>query len=265
MQIRLGLSYLVLVCAGLGQVAAVPPANLPQFEVAEVKVSNSVNPEQGKGRMLPGGRLEVPNTTLKSFIMAAYSVQGDMITGGPAWLESDRFDIVAKAPPDAPRDTLFVMLQSLLAERFKLAIHREDKPMPVYAMVVGKGGPKLQKSAGGEMTCRWITPGNGRVQRECKNMTMRELATQIPGWGMARVDLPVVDLTEIQGSYDFQLEWSIPANRGEGGKGDVASASDSGGATIFDAMSQIGLKLEQRKRPVSVIVIDHAERVPTAN
>ncbi len=156
------------------------------------------------------------------------------------------------------------MLQSLLAERFQLAIHRENKPMPVYAMVVGKGGPKLQKSAGGDMTCRWITPANATSKAECKNITMRELATQMPLWGMAHVDQPVEDLTEIQGSYDFQLEWSLPAGRGDVGKGDVPAMPDSAGATIFDAMSQTGLKLEPRKRPASVIVIDHAERVPIA-
>jgi uncharacterized protein (TIGR03435 family) len=265
MRIRAGLSLLVLARAVYGQDAAAPLAKMPEFEVADVQVSKSANSEQGKGRVLPGGRIEIPNSTLKNLVMAAYSVHEDMITGGPGWLDSDRFDIVAKAPPGAPRDTLFLMLRSLLAERFKLAIHREDKPMPVYAMVVGKGGPKLQKSAGGEMTCRWITPGNGRVQRECKNITMRELATQIPGWGMAHVDLPVEDLTEIQGSYDFHLEWSLPAGRGEVGMGDIPAVADTGAATIFDAMSQIGLKLEQRKRPVSVIVIDHAERIPSAN
>jgi uncharacterized protein (TIGR03435 family) len=257
------LSLVIVLChAAFGQA----PARMPEFEVADVQVSKSTSPEQGKGRMLPGGRIEVPNTTLKNLVMAAYSVQENMITGGPGWLDSDRFDIVAKAPPDTPADTLFLMLRSLLAERFKLAIHREDKPMPVYVMVVGKGGPKLKPATGGQQTCRWITPGNGRVQRECKNMTMQQLAIQIPGWGMARVDLPVVDLTEIQGAYDFQLEWSMPGGRGDAGQGDAPNAAaDMGGSTIFDAMSQIGLRLEQRKRPVSVIVMDHVERVPTAN
>jgi len=251
---------IVLSHAAFGQAPAPPP----EFEVADVQVSKSVNPERGKGRVLPGGRIEVPNSTLKNLIMAAYNVQENMITGGPGWLDSDRFDIVAKAPPNTPPDTLFLMLRSLLAERFKLTIHREDKPMPVYAMVVGKGGPKLSKAAGGQQTCRWITPGNGRVQRECQNMTMQQLASDIPKWGMARVDLPVVDLTEIQGSYDFRLEWSIPSGRGEG-KADAPAADDLAGSTIFDAMSQVGLKLEPRKRPVPVIVIDHAERVPTSN
>lgn len=152
----------VLTRAAFGQA----PAKMPEFEVADVQVSKSVSPEQGKGRMLSGGRIEVPATTLKSLIMAAYGVQENMIAGGPSWLDSDRFDIVAKARPDTPRDTLFPMLRSLLAERFKLAIHREDKPMPVYAMVVGKGGPRLEKAAGGELTCRWIAPGDGRIRRE---------------------------------------------------------------------------------------------------
>lgn len=94
---------------------------------------------------------------------------------------------------------------------------------------------------------------------------MRQLADQMPGWGQARVDLPVVDLTEIEGAYDFQLEWSMPGARGDAGNGDASAAAEMGGSTMFDAMSRIGLKLERRKRPMSVIVIDHVERVPAAN
>lgn len=89
-------------------------------------------------------------------------------------------------------------------------------------------------------------------------MTMKELAAEMAGWVPGRIDLPVVDLTGLSGSYDFQMKWSIPG----GGEDDAAGP---GGATIFDAMSQIGLRLEPRKHPVSVIVIDHVERVPTGN
>jgi uncharacterized protein (TIGR03435 family) len=241
--------------------AAQAPVKLPEFEVSDVQVSKSADPRPGKGRMLPGGRLELPNQTIKNMMVAAFSVQEDMITGGPSWLDSDRFDVVAKAPNGAPRETLFLMLQSLLADRFKLAIHREDKPMPVYALVVGKNGPKLQKASGGEMTCEWKMPGNGRVQRECKNITMQQLAVDLPKWGMARVDLPVVDLTEIPGTWDLTLEWSTPSGDGKG----EASSAELAGTTVFDAMSQVGLKLESRKRPMPVIVVDHAERIPTAN
>jgi uncharacterized protein (TIGR03435 family) len=117
---------------------------VPEFEVADVKASNGMR-DAGKIQFLPGGRIDLPNVTVKSLIMLAYDLQEDMIAGGPGWIDSDHFDIVAKAPPDTPRDTLRLMLQPLLAERFKLAIHREDKPMPVYAMVVGKDGPNSRR------------------------------------------------------------------------------------------------------------------------
>jgi uncharacterized protein (TIGR03435 family) len=207
----------------------------------------------------------VSDVTVKSIIMAAYDVQENMITGGPGWIDSEHYDIVAQAPPDTPRETLRLMLQPLLAERFKLEIHREDKPMPVYVMVVGKDGPKLKKATGGPQQCRWNNPGAGLVQRECSNMTMEELATSMPRWGMAgKVDLPVVNLTGIKGAYDFELEWSLPSGGGDAGKADASVAADPGGS-IFDAMGRIGLKLEQRKYPMSVIVIDRVERVPAAN
>jgi uncharacterized protein (TIGR03435 family) len=97
-------------------------------------------------------------------------------------------------------------------------------------------------------------------------MTMEELAASMPRWGMAnRIDLPIVDLTGIKGAYNFQLEWSVPAGGGDPGKGDAPLATDPGGSTIFDALGKIGLKLEQRKRPMSVVVIDRVERIPTAN
>jgi uncharacterized protein (TIGR03435 family) len=246
---------LILTPTAFGQ----SPAKTPEFEVADVKASSSTKPEPGKGRILPGGRIELPNMSIRNLIMAAYDVQENLITGGPGWIDSDRFDIVAKAPADTPPNMLRVMLQPLLADRFKLSIHREDKPMPVYAMVAGKGGPKLEKAAGGQQQCRWNNPGSGLIQRECHNMTMAELASDLPKWGMANVDLPVVDMTETPGAYDFQLQWSTP------GKGDAPGATDAGASTIFDAMGQIGLKLEQRKRPVSVIVIDRVERIPAAN
>lgn len=251
---------MILSQAAFGQ----SPAKAPEFEVADVKVSSGVN-DGGKIQFLPGGRIDMPNVTVKTLIMLAYDLQEDLITGGPGWIDSDHFDIVAKAPPDTPRTMLRLMLQPLLAEWFSLAIHREDKPMPVYAMVVGKDGPKLQKAAGGPSQCRWNNPGAGLIQRECHNMSMEELASSMPRWGMAnRIDLPVMDLTGIKGAYDFQLEWSVPAGGEDASKADAPVASAPGGSTIFDALAQIGLKLEQRKRPMSVVVIDRVERVPTA-
>jgi uncharacterized protein (TIGR03435 family) len=237
----------------LSQLAfAQSPAKVPEFEVAEIKVSKSLNPEQGKGS-ITGGRVDLPNVTLKSMIMSSYGVQDNGIIGAPSWMDSDRFDVVAKADPSTPQTIILAMFQPLLTDRFKLVLHREDRPMPVYALVVGKAGPKLQPASGGQQTCRWNGLEGGRIQRECHNMTMEELAVQLPRWGPARLDLPVVDLTEIHGAFDFKLEMSVP--------GEARNPSDVQGTNIFDAVGQLGLKLERGRHPVSVIVIDHAERI----
>ena len=255
--------------------------NPPAFEVATVKPNmSSDDPKKQKARFLPGHRIELPNRTLKSFIMSAYDVQSDMITGGPKWLDSDRFDIVANAPPEADENMLRTMLQTLLAERFKLATHRENKVTPEFALVVGKSGPRLERSLQpGQPDCSWKgansdglhdarggaeTAGARRADslrhRVCHNMTMAELAKALPGWGGIGIDRPVVDLTGLDGAYDFELE--IAAGRPK--KGGVAGEDDSG-PTIFDAMTHLGLKLESRKRSMPIVVIDHVERVPTEN
>jgi uncharacterized protein (TIGR03435 family) len=262
LRIRSLVPALVISCAAFSQQGV----GTPTFEVADIKPSVGDSPNGGKIRILPGGQIELPEITIKNLIMVAYGVQEDMITGGPGWMDSDHFDIIAKTPPNTPRDQLRLMMQPLLAERFKLAIHREDKQKPVYVLVVAKNGPKLAKSAGGPTQCKWNPVANGMIERECRNMTMRDFADSMPGWGMARIDLPVVDMTGLDGAFDFKLQWAVPGGGGDADKADGANAApDPIGATVFDAMGQIGLRLEPRNRPVSVVVIDHIERLPTAN
>jgi uncharacterized protein (TIGR03435 family) len=241
-----------------------PAFGQPAFDVSDVKPNNSSDPRPGKGGFSAGGRVDLPNATIKYFMMAAYGVQPDMIVGGPKWIESDRFDIVAKAPPDTPDATLRAMLQTLLADRFKLAVHREDRVMPTYTLLVGKNGPKMQESAApGRQTCAWHSSESGLRQRECHNMTMAQLASQLPGWGGIGVDRPVVDLTELKGTYDFQFEVGIVGMGKKGGQ--AGPIVDDSGPTIFNAMTKLGLKLEAQKRAMSVIVIDHVERSPVEN
>jgi uncharacterized protein (TIGR03435 family) len=240
-------------------------AKAPEFEVADIKLNHGSG-DAGRIQILPGGQVNLPNITLKSLIMLSYGLNEDMLRGAPSWIDTDHYDIVAKAPPGTSRDGVRAMVQSLLADRFKLTIHREDKPAEVYEMVVAKSGPKLQKASGGPQQCRWNSAAAGMVQRECHNMTMVELASSLPNWG-PKVDLPVVDLTGIQGAFDFTLTWNTSV--GDAGNADAAAdaagnAIDHGGS-ILDAMEQIGLKLERRKRSISVVVIDHVERTPTPN
>jgi uncharacterized protein (TIGR03435 family) len=242
-----------------GQSTAGPPT----FEAAAIKPNTNANDDiRGKARILAGGRFDVHNVSLKECIMVVYGVQGDMITGAPKWLDSDRFDIVAQAPPDTPEPTLLLMFQTLLAERFRLTIHREYKVTPVFALVVAKGGPKLQIANGSRQhDCVWLPRDDGLRHRECHNMTMAQLVSQLPGMGGAGIDRPVQDLTGLSDAYDLQFEFRTERP----GSAEGVHATAESGPTIFDAMAQLGLKLESRKQPMPIIVIDHVERAPTEN
>src|SRR5580704_1936669 len=132
----------------------------PSFEVADVKVNKS-----GEARMavdfLPGGKLSMRNVPMKVMIVMAYHVRPDAVTGGPGWLESDRFDVVAKALQTTSPDELRLMQRTLLAERFKLAIHTDQKILPAYALVLGKTAPKLEPAAAALLTDQRCGPGEG--------------------------------------------------------------------------------------------------------
>jgi len=166
------------------------------------------------------------------------------------------------------------MLQTLLAERFKLVIHHDQKAVPVYALLVGKGGPKLKPSAphdAGKKDCQrqGVVGGvPGMLQVTSTRMTMADLAELLPDTAPAYVDLPVVDLTELKGSYDFKLNWTGRAaleGRRRDADGNIIT-EPAGGLSMFDALqAQLGLKLESRKHPMPVIVVDHVERIPTDN
>jgi uncharacterized protein (TIGR03435 family) len=227
----------------------------PAFEVASVKVNTSGERASADTK---GDRLTMYNMPMKVIIALAYQVPNDRVTG-PAWLDTDGFDIVAKHGPDTTADTLWLMLQNLLAERFKLAIHRDQSPVPVYALVVGKKGPKLQEASADsrvKSTC-----SREGTQLTCRNqkLSMADLAQNLPRW-VSRdwFGIPVVDQTGIHGVYDFSLTWTLTNKPDE--------SIDPPAISLFDVLQdQLGLKLEQRKVPVDRIVIDHIERVPSEN
>jgi uncharacterized protein (TIGR03435 family) len=153
--------------------------------------------------------------SMQELVTIAWGMRDDYVTGGPAWLNSEHYDIVAKARDATPVSELRLMLQSLLMERFRLQVHMEKKPMPVYAMVVGKK-VKLQEStapANEKPSCK--VQGvqertDGQILRSfiCKKMTMALLAERLPNVAPAYFDRPVVDLTELKGDYDFALAWT---------------------------------------------------------
>ena len=243
--------------------AAVIPALLyaqvpPAFEVADIKPSDPAVLKMGKGRMLPGGRIEVPGYTLRELIMFTYGVTDDMISGGPKWIGEDRFDIVAKAPAGAPDNTLRSMMKTLLADRFRLVTHREDKPMPAYVLTVEKSAEPLAQSAGGGASqCHWTELEGGIRRRECHNLSMEEFAKELPATGGIGIFLPVADQTGLKGSYDFQFEVGTTRRSDSPGPPDPL---DTDGPNIFTALRKLGLKLESRKVPMPAMVIDSAEK-----
>jgi len=235
---------------------------LPRFEAADVRVSpRSVNPQTGGG-FIRGGRYQFRKATMVDLISSAYGVEPDKVHGGPSWLESDRFDIVAKAPANTTNETAKLMLRSLLADRFKLVLHNEDKPVTAYALTVAKGGPKMKESAAGATQCQGVpqTPAPGVVPYSvvaCRCITMEVLAQVLPQLASAYFANPVMDRTELKGFFEFELKWT--------GRGQLAAAG-ADGITIFDAVEkQLGLKLDLQTKPSPVIVVDNVSPKPTDN
>ncbi len=213
--------------------------------------------------MQGGGRLTMRNVTMKVMIMMAYHARPDAVTGGPGWLDSDRYDVVAKATQTTTPEDLRRMLQVLLAERFKLATHTEPKIMPAYVLSVGKSGHKLQTSETGVLSEQRCSPAAGPASQKhitCQHITMAALADQLQEQSPRDFDVAVVDQTGLKGSFDFKLDWA-PAVRAS-----ATSTEPPGEPTVFEAVeAQLGLKLERRKLPLPVIVVDRVERVPVEN
>jgi uncharacterized protein (TIGR03435 family) len=312
-------------CAALAQTAETSPT----FEVASVKPAAPITGNRimvmmrgGPGSPDPG-QITYTNVTVKNVLMNAYGVKGFQLSG-PGWLDSERFDIVAKVPRGATKEQFMVMLQNLLAERFKLTLHREKKDLPMYALVVGKNGPKMKESveepapkegdapkAGGaaadgplaEGGMRKLTMGkdgfpvlppssggrgatammfmNGNARMTANGQTMSGLAEMLSG----QFDLPVEDMTGLTGKYDFTLTFAPEGGglgmkmammapphdappSGDGGPGMPAAStpdSQSSPSLMTALQEQLGLKLEQRKGPVDLLVIDHLEKTPVEN
>jgi uncharacterized protein (TIGR03435 family) len=214
----------------------------PAFEAAAIKPSKDAS--RGVSWNTEHGRINL-SATLKGMISVAYQVKDFQVSGGPKWIDEDRFEINAKAEGPAEDPQLLAMLQTLLADRFQLVIHHEQKVAPAYALVVAKSGLKIKPVEGATGS----SSKGGRGVLVAKGVTMAKLAEQLT----RRLGAQVADLTETPGAFDFKLEWSI-----EGDANDVQSA-------LFEALqSQLGVKLESRKLPLDLIVVDKAEK-PSEN
>lgn len=244
-----------------------PPTATPSaFTIADVHASpHSTGLAFFTGGALRGDRYVLHNATMLDLIDTAYGVDADKVLGGPVWLETDRFDLIAKAPPSTSPETLKLMLQSLLADRFKLVVHTDTKPVQAYALTVGKGKPKLKEADGsGAPGCQPRldppnpTPGTPLfLVASCHGMTMEAFAQTLHQFGGNFLTSPVVDSTGLKGSWDFEIKWSL-----RGVPGQVGADSIS----IFDAVDkQLGLKLDLQKIPVPVILVDSANEKPRDN
>jgi uncharacterized protein (TIGR03435 family) len=311
-------------CAAFAQTTAATPS----FEVATVKPAAPPATSMGPGggmriairmgaRGGPGtadpGQMMYSGMSMKSLLVNAYGVKTYQVSG-PNWMDTERFDIVAKVPPGASKDDVKLMLQNLLAERFKLTLHREKKDLPMYALVVGKNGPKMKESPpddpdakdasvpldpaaaanrqkaienamravdrGGDMPP--LPPGagrgmsmmmmNGRARMSAPKQTMAQFAE----WLVSQLDRPVVDETGLTKKYDLALDYAPESVGGRGpmgmplppplgGDGGMPPEADAAPSLFTALQDQLGLKLEQKKGPVDLLVVDHLEKTPTEN
>jgi uncharacterized protein (TIGR03435 family) len=239
----------------------------PQFEVATIKPSNPANPGRGINVGRDGGNsFSTRNTTLFDLMVFAYGIHPKQLSGAPSWMESDRFDIVAKPDtPGIPNATqVRSMVQKLIAERFGLEFHRDKKELSAYAITVDKAGVKMAKVDSPRGNLPGFS-GRGPGAMAARNTTMTEFADFLK----ARIlDLPVVDQTGLTDRYDFTLEWRPdmppPSAAGDAPPPALPQNIEERPDILTAMRQQLGLKVETTKAPVEVLVIDKVTK-PTEN
>jgi uncharacterized protein (TIGR03435 family) len=271
------------------------------FEVATVKATPA--PDMSGGRVMirvgcqnDPGRVACSGLTVRDMLTRGYNLKSFQVTG-PSWIENERWEVTAKIPDGAPAEKVPEMWQSLLSERFHVVSHRETKELPIYALVVGKNGPKLTPAEESDKPTMMTAPdgskvafGGGGGSAGVSGGATRNATMMMDGSGKMQVkgstlgafsdmlsrmmDRPVFDMTSVAGKYDIVLEVSMEDMIGMkrmGGAGMMMHAAGEGPApdsapksTIFSAVQQLGLKLEPRKSPVETLIVDKAER-PSEN
>ncbi|HZQ53124.1 MAG TPA: M56 family metallopeptidase [Bryobacteraceae bacterium] len=265
---------------------------MPKFEVASIKRDPFVWSDPARHpmgvRMEPGGRLRAQNAPVMLLIERAYGVQAFQVVGGPPWINREGYDIEAKPENIADLKQARLMLQTLLADRFKLVLHRELRELPVYDLEVVKGGPKLPAAAAescvsrppgapptparpGQTNCGYVAGPLGStalLQLEGSKVHMADFISKLE----LILGRPVLDKTDITRYFSVKLRFSageatigLPGYGGPGDPGGTRHPEDPDQPNIFSALKeQLGLRLVSAKGPVEVLVIDHVER-PTAN
>ena len=245
-------------------------AQQPKFDIADVHVSTTARGfAQNFGGVIREGRYINRDVTLLKLIATAYKASEDNIAGGPGWLSSDLFDVIAKVPDGTTTATANLMLQDLLADRFGLLIHQGTQPVPRYVLTVAKGGSKLKSSSGTETSgcqAQQQTGGPGdpnnlatipNIKVVCHNLTAAAIADNLHQMAGGYFDHDVIDSTKLEGSWDFDLEWTQRA---------ALAAKGSSGISVFDAAEkQLGLKAELQNMALPSLVVERVNRKPTAN
>jgi uncharacterized protein (TIGR03435 family) len=279
------IGFVLATAIGMAQSQNAGPAPHLAFEVASIKPTAP----GGRGMGIsfrPGARVSAQNVPLRFLIRVAYDVKEFQVISGAPWTNAERYDITAKGEDGAPQSQIKLMLQALLADRFKLIFHRETREMPVFFLMAAKGGIKLVEPKEG--SC--VTPdptapppapgqppskfcGNMRISPQDFNGTKISMV-QLTTFLSDVLGRTVIDKTDFKGTFDAHLEFvrdqalasGILGNGGLGGPGGTAAEpADSSGPSIFTAVQeQLGLKLESGKGPVEVFVIDSAEK-PSEN
>jgi uncharacterized protein (TIGR03435 family) len=243
-------------------VSAIPePQQAASFEVATIKPSD---PDDRGGRfmrMQSTQRFEARNYTVKEMIAAAYNLPNRAISGGPPWIDSDRYNILAATTGDErpTSDQQMTMLRALLESRFNVAVHREQKEQPLYALEIAKNGAKLKETTAPPAEEYLINRmfNDNHVLLPARRVTMAQFASMLQ---RSVLDRAVVDKTGLTGKYDFDLEWTRDESQFGGviplSKTDIPPKRD-----LFSAMQeQLGLRLQSARGPVDVLVIDRADR-----
>ena len=287
-----GIVFGCVVCTLIGiqrvraQATSTISAPLPSFEVASIKPNRSE--DLRKMVSFQSGRYTMIGLTTKLLISVAYGLEDFQVAGGPSWISSDRYDVNAKVedsvaaewqklPPHQRQEQLGAMLQSLLADRFKLKVSHTAKDVPIYALVVAKNGPKLQEAKPGDNYPNGIENPDGRRAGVRRMWAGGIIAQGIPLASLAellsrQLGRTVTDQTGLKGNYDFKLQWTPDQMPAAMPRGSVANSGtdafpspESSGPSLFTAIQeQLGLKLESHKGRVDVLVIDHIER-PSEN
>lgn len=263
-----GLIFAVLLLAGAFCQSS---SSKPAFDIADVHVSpREVWVKTLANAMRPGilnaGRYEIRRATMLDLIRTAYSVDADKVYGGPAWLDYDRFEVIAKAPPATSPADLALMLQSLLADRFHLVVRADSKPVPAWLLSVAKGGPKLKRAEGsGTVGCQTLPPTiNNDVSYlgiRCRNVNLATFAATLRSYtGRYFRNLSVVDATGLKGFWDIDVQYPAPVV-----DPNPASATPPAGDIRESISKQLGLTLELKTAPQPVLSVERVREQPTAN